>query len=126
MAGYRLVEDPQAQVEHGSKPRSTGCFIQIRNRWHFMLKNYETHTLVLLLPALAIHEPLQFALLVVKGTPARASSYSQLRRGCGRSVRSDARSAHAASCGITICSTPRRSSFVKTSSADAWAAFRRA
>jgi len=68
MAGYRLVEDPHALVEHGSKPRSTWLFpFQIRNRWHFMLKNYETRTLVLLMPALAIHEPLQLALLIVKG-----------------------------------------------------------
>jgi len=68
MAGYRLVEDPHALIEHGSKPRSTWLFpFQIRNRWHFMLKNYETRTLVLLLPALAIHEPLQLALLIVKG-----------------------------------------------------------
>lgn len=68
MAGYRLVEDPRALVEHGSRPRSAWLFpFQIRNRWHFMLKNYETRTLVLLVPALAIHEPLQLALLVVKG-----------------------------------------------------------
>jgi GT2 family glycosyltransferase len=68
MAGYRLVEDPLAIVEHQSKPRSAWLFpCQIRNRWHFLLKNYELRTLLLLLPALAIHEPVQLAVIVRKG-----------------------------------------------------------
>ena len=55
---------PAAIVEHRSKPRT--CLAvpcQIRNRWHFLLKNYELRTLLLLVPALAIHEPLQFVML---------------------------------------------------------------
>jgi GT2 family glycosyltransferase len=68
MAGYRLVEDPGAIVEHRSKPRSAWLFpCQIRNRWHFLLKNYEVRTLLLMAPALAIHEPLQFVTLAAKG-----------------------------------------------------------
>lgn len=68
IAGYRLVEDPLAIVEHRSKPRSAWLFpCQIRNRWHFLLKNYELRTLLLLAPALAIHEPIQLAVLVLKG-----------------------------------------------------------
>jgi GT2 family glycosyltransferase len=68
MAGYRLVEDPLAIVEHRSKPRSAWLFpCQIRNRWHFLLKNYELRTLLLIAPALVIHEPLQLAMLMVKG-----------------------------------------------------------
>jgi GT2 family glycosyltransferase len=68
VAGYRLVEDPLAVVDHQSRPRSAWLFpCQIRNRWHFLLKNYELRTLVLIAPALAIHEPLQLVLLVVKG-----------------------------------------------------------
>lgn len=68
IAGYRLVEDPLAIVEHQSKPRSAWLFVcQIRNRWHFLLKNYEVRTLLLILPALAIHEPMQFLVLAVKG-----------------------------------------------------------
>jgi hypothetical protein len=42
-------------------------YYQIRNRWHFMLKNYQWRTLVAILPCLAIHEPLQLAVLHVKG-----------------------------------------------------------
>jgi GT2 family glycosyltransferase len=68
MGGYRLVEDPRALVEHRSRPRSAWLFTcQIRNRWHFLLKNYEVRTLVVLFPALALHEVLQFGVLVRKG-----------------------------------------------------------
>lgn len=68
MGGYQLLEVPQAIVEHQVKPRSTWLFVpQIRNRWHFLLKNYEVRTLVVLTPALIIHETLQLAMLVAKG-----------------------------------------------------------
>ena len=68
MGGYQLLEVPQAIVEHQVKPRSTWLFVpQIRNRWHFLLKNYEVRTLVILAPALIIHETLQLAMLVAKG-----------------------------------------------------------
>lgn len=68
MAGYRLVEEPRALVAHRSKPRTAWLFHhQIRNRWHFLLKNYEVRTLVVISPALAIHEILQFAMLSAKG-----------------------------------------------------------
>ena len=68
LGGHRLVEIPAAVVEHGSKPRSTWLFpYQIRNRWHFMLKNYATRTLVVLAPALVLHEVVQFAMLAAKG-----------------------------------------------------------
>jgi GT2 family glycosyltransferase len=68
LAGYRLVEDGGAVVEHDSRPRSTWMFrYQIRNRWYFMLKNYGGRTIVALLPALVLHDVLQLALLAVKG-----------------------------------------------------------
>lgn len=68
MAGYRLVEEPGALVAHRSKPRTAWLFHhQIRNRWHFLLKNYEARTLVVLAPALAIHEVLQLGMLTAKG-----------------------------------------------------------
>lgn len=68
MAGYRLVEVGDALVEHKSKPRSAWLFpCQIRNRWHFLLKNYELRTLLLMVPALLVHEPIQFAMIVAKG-----------------------------------------------------------
>jgi GT2 family glycosyltransferase len=68
MAGYRLVEDPLALVEHATRPRSAWLFRhQIRNRWHFLLKNYELRTLIVILPALAIHEVVQLGMLTVRG-----------------------------------------------------------
>lgn len=78
-AGFRLVEVPAAIAEHGSRPRSTWLYpFQIRNRWHFMLKNYEWRTLVLIAPALLLHEPLQFAMLAAKG---EAGAYVTAVRG---------------------------------------------
>lgn len=68
LAGYRLVEDGQAIVEHEHRPRSTWMFrYQIRNRWYFMLKNYAGRTLVVLLPVLAIHEVVQLLMFAAKG-----------------------------------------------------------
>ncbi|HEY7289024.1 MAG TPA: glycosyltransferase [Vicinamibacterales bacterium] len=68
LAGYRILELPSALVVHQSRPRGTWLFYyQIRNRWHFMLKNYQWSTLVLIVPALLIHEPLQALVLHAKG-----------------------------------------------------------
>lgn len=68
LAGYRLVETPAAVARHGSRPRTRWLFpFQIRNRWHFMLKNYQWQTLALLVPILAVHEPVQLAILLAKG-----------------------------------------------------------
>lgn len=68
VAGHTVLEVPDAIVRHRSRPRGTGLFYyQIRNRWHFILKNYEWRTIVGLLPVLLIHEPLQFVVLCLKG-----------------------------------------------------------
>jgi GT2 family glycosyltransferase len=68
IAGYRIRELPQAVVLHHTRQRSDWMFYyQIRNRWHFILKNYELATIVALLPALLLHEPLQLAILAAKG-----------------------------------------------------------
>ena len=68
LAGYRILELPDALVLHHSRPRGTWLFYyQIRNRWHFMLKNYQWRTLILMLPCLAVHEPLQLVVLHAKG-----------------------------------------------------------
>jgi GT2 family glycosyltransferase len=68
IAGYRIVELPNALLLHGSRPRSDWLFYyQIRNRWHFMLKNYQWRTLIAILPCLAVHEPLQLVVLHAKG-----------------------------------------------------------
>ena len=68
MAGYKIWELPQSLVLHNSRPRDAWLFYyQIRNRWHFILKNYQLRTIVCLLPPLVVHEPLQFLVLVAKG-----------------------------------------------------------
>jgi N-acetylglucosaminyl-diphospho-decaprenol L-rhamnosyltransferase len=68
IAGYKVWEVPQAIVLHNTRQRSDWMFYyQIRNRWHFILKNYEARTILGLLPMLAIHEPLQLAVLAAKG-----------------------------------------------------------
>jgi hypothetical protein len=68
LAGYRIVELPWARVRHQSRPRSAWLFYyQIRNRWHFMLKNYEWRTLISILPVLVVHEALQCVVLIWKG-----------------------------------------------------------
>ncbi len=68
VAGHRIVEVAEALVLHRSRPRSDWLFYyQLRNRWHFMLKNYQWRTLVAILPCLAIHEPLQLVVLHAAG-----------------------------------------------------------
>ena len=68
LAGHRILELPEALLLHRSRPRSAWLFYyQIRNRWHFMLKNYQWRTLVLILPCLLVHEPLQLVVLHLKG-----------------------------------------------------------
>jgi hypothetical protein len=68
LAGYRILELPAALVLHHSRPRSAWLFYyQIRNRWHFMLKNYQWRTLIVILPCLALHETLQLVVLHAQG-----------------------------------------------------------
>jgi GT2 family glycosyltransferase len=68
MAGYAILELPDALVLHHSRPRGTWLFYyQIRNRWHFILKNYQWRTIICLVPPLLVHEPLQFVVLALKG-----------------------------------------------------------
>jgi GT2 family glycosyltransferase len=68
MAGYSILELPDALVLHHSRPRGTWLFYyQIRNRWHFILKNYQWRTIICLVPPLLVHEPLQFLVLALKG-----------------------------------------------------------
>jgi len=68
IGGYRILERPDALVLHRSRPRGEWLFYyQIRNRWHFMLKNYQWLTLMAIVPCLALHEPLQLIVLHAKG-----------------------------------------------------------
>ena len=71
IAGYRILEVPDALVLHGSRPRSDWLFYyQLRNRWHFMLKNYQLRTLIAIVPCLVVHEPLQLIVMHAKGAAA--------------------------------------------------------
>jgi GT2 family glycosyltransferase len=77
LAGYRILEMPEALVLHRSRPRGTWLFYyQIRNRWHFMLKNYQWRTLISILPALAVHEPLQLSCFICRATASFTGSRS--------------------------------------------------
>jgi GT2 family glycosyltransferase len=68
IAGFRIREVAGARVWHDSRPRTAWLFeYQIRNRWHFIARNYQARTILLLLPAFAIHEVLQFGVLVASG-----------------------------------------------------------
>jgi GT2 family glycosyltransferase len=68
LAGYRILELPEAIVLHHSRPRGSWLFYyQIRNRWHFLLKNYQLSTLALITPCLLVHEPLQLLVLHAQG-----------------------------------------------------------
>jgi GT2 family glycosyltransferase len=68
LAGYRILELPDAVVLHHSRPRGAWLFYyQIRNRWHFMLKNYQWRTLLWIAPCLLVHEPLQMVVLHAQG-----------------------------------------------------------
>jgi GT2 family glycosyltransferase len=68
LAGYKIMEIPQARVFHNCKPRGTGLYyFQIRNRWYFILKNYQLCTLFFIAPVLVFHEILQFSFLAYNG-----------------------------------------------------------
>jgi N-acetylglucosaminyl-diphospho-decaprenol L-rhamnosyltransferase len=68
MAGYKIWELPRAVVVHHSRRRGSWLFYyQIRNRWHFILKNYQLRTIVCLVPMLLVYEPIQLLVLVAKG-----------------------------------------------------------
>jgi GT2 family glycosyltransferase len=68
IAGHKVWEVPQAIALHHTRQRSDWMFYyQIRNRWHFILKNYQGRTILALIPVLLIHEPLQLVVLTVKG-----------------------------------------------------------
>lgn len=68
MAGFTILEVPQALVRHNSRPRGSWLFYyQIRNRWHFILKNYQIATIIGIIPPLLVYEPLLFLVLAAKG-----------------------------------------------------------
>jgi GT2 family glycosyltransferase len=82
IAGYRIREVPDARVLHHSRARSTWLFeYQVRNRWHFLMRNYEVRTLLVLAPALAVHEVLQLSVLAARG---QLGAWARAARSLGR------------------------------------------
>jgi uncharacterized protein (TIRG00374 family) len=68
LAGYKVLNVPEATARHRSKPRGTSkVFYQVRNRWYFILKLYSWRTILLSLPMLACFEIAQGLLLLLKG-----------------------------------------------------------
>jgi GT2 family glycosyltransferase len=68
IAGYKIVLVPSSRVVHLSRQRGDHRFYyHIRNRWYFMLKNYQLRTLLLLSPVLILHEWLEIAFLLFQG-----------------------------------------------------------
>jgi len=70
IGGWHIVEPASAQVLHHHHKRGSRYYThQVRNRWHFILKNYQLRTLLAILPMLVVHEPMLFLLLLMKGKP---------------------------------------------------------
>jgi GT2 family glycosyltransferase len=73
LAGYECLHIPTAHAYHENKPfsklreyRATG---QVYNRWIFILTHYSLMTILLLIPAFAIYEILQFFFMLLKKMP---------------------------------------------------------
>ncbi len=67
-SGFDIVEPAEATVLHHHRKRGSMFYThQLCNRWHFMLKNFQLRTLVLIMPVLLIHEPLLFVVMLVMG-----------------------------------------------------------
>ena len=68
MAGLIIRELPESLVLHRSRPRGTWLFYyQVRNRWHFILKNFQWRTIIGILPPLVPYELMLLAVLLMKG-----------------------------------------------------------
>ena len=73
LGGWHIIEPATTQVLHHYHKRGNTYYMhQVRNRWHFMLKDYQLRTLLAVLPVLFVHEPALFLLLLIKG---RAGDY---------------------------------------------------
>jgi len=78
IAGYKAFVVPSAVVMHDYEPRGLkASFYQIRNRWLVMLGLYRLRTLLLIAPALLLHELAVATFMAVQGslgTYARATA----------------------------------------------------
>lgn len=68
IAGYRSYIVPRAVVRHAVEPRGMRAgFYQIRNRWLVMLSLYRLRTLLLIAPALVVHELIILLFMIKQG-----------------------------------------------------------
>ncbi len=75
LGGWHIVEPASVQVLHHHNKRGSKYYMhQVRNRWHFILKDFQFRTLLLVLPVLVVHEPALFLLLLIKG---KAGEYAR-------------------------------------------------
>ncbi len=72
IAGYRSYIVPRAVVRHAVEPRGMAAsFYQIRNRWLVMLALYRLRTLLLIAPALLLHEVVIALFMLKQGAAGR-------------------------------------------------------
>lgn len=68
LAGFRVYAVPAARCAHREKPRGFGrLFYQVRNRWYFTLSLYSGRSLLVLGPALVVHELATALFLAARG-----------------------------------------------------------
>lgn len=69
IAGYQSYVVPRAVVRHAVEPRGMRVgFYQIRNRWLVMLSLYRLRTLLLIAPALIVHELVILLFMIKQGS----------------------------------------------------------
>jgi GT2 family glycosyltransferase len=67
LRGYPCYAVPRAVVYHEAVKGSPRVFGQLRNRWALLIESYEFRTIILILPALLIHEVSLLIFLILKG-----------------------------------------------------------
>ena len=69
LSGYKCLNIPQATVYHKNIRGQAKIYWMLRNRWFFILKNYDLKTIVLLTPVFLIFELVQFIFVTTKKLP---------------------------------------------------------
>lgn len=69
LSGYKCLNIPRATVYHKNTRGQAKVYWMLRNRWFFILKNYDLKTIVLLTPVFLIFELMQFIFFTVKKLP---------------------------------------------------------
>jgi GT2 family glycosyltransferase len=68
LAGYPCLAVSRAHVYHRTETKGIRWIrYQVRNRWWFILKNYNFRTLIVTLPAILIYQFFTFGFFLIKG-----------------------------------------------------------